>query len=82
MKDGNLERECIEEDCDVDELEEVYDNTEISGPMQLKYDQCRKITDGKTSVNFYLGVNSHDSNEFTPDDSSSNNVFRCRWGIC
>ena len=72
MKDGNLERECIEEDCDVDELAEVYDNTEISGPMQLKYDQCRKITDGKISVN----------SEFTPDDSSSNNVFRCRWGIC
>ena len=52
MKDGNLERECIEEDCDVDELEEVYDNTEISGPMQLKYDQCRKLTDGKTSIKF------------------------------
>ena len=49
MKAGNFERECIEENCDVEELAEVFDNTDVSEPIQLKYDKCSKIvTAGKT----------------------------------
>lgn len=43
MKAGNFERECIEENCDVEELAEVFDNTDVSEPIQLKYDKCSKI---------------------------------------
>ena len=48
MKGGNFERECIEENCDVEELAEVFDNVDVSEPIQLKYDKCSKIvTAGK-----------------------------------
>ena len=48
MKGGNFERECIEENCDVEELAEVFDNVEVSEPIQLKYDKCSKVvTAGK-----------------------------------
>merc|ERR1712131_231469 len=43
MKGGNFERECIEENCDVEELAEVFDNVEVSEPIQLKYDKCSKV---------------------------------------
>ena len=50
MKGGNFERECIEENCDVEELAEVFDNTDVSEPIQLKYDKCSKVvTAGKMS---------------------------------
>ena len=43
MKGGNFERECIEENCDTEELAEVFDNVEVSEPIQQKYDKCSKI---------------------------------------
>ena len=71
MKAGNFERECIEENCDVEELAEVFDNTDVSEPIQLKYDKCSKIvTAGKIPTNYIHGVNSHVSNKLTPNDSS------------
>ena len=54
MKGGNFERECIEENCDVEELAEVFDNVDVSEPIQLKYDKCSKIvTAGKILMKIY-----------------------------
>merc|ERR1712002_337023 len=41
LKAGNLERECIEEDCDKDEFYEVYDNIDVAGPKYKTYLDCK-----------------------------------------
>ena len=40
---GDLERECIEEDCDTQEFHEVYDNLAVSNPLLLKYNKCKRV---------------------------------------
>merc|ERR1711892_599383 len=41
MKKGNLERECIEETCDDQELYEVYDDE--NHPDIAKYNECKEL---------------------------------------
>ena len=38
---GDLERECIEEDCNQTEFFEVYDDDTISGPLYKEYLDCK-----------------------------------------
>ena len=38
---GNLERECIEEDCNQTEFFEVYDDDTVSGPLYKEYLDCK-----------------------------------------
>merc|ERR1712131_202262 len=67
MKGGNFERECIEENCDVEELAEVFDNVDVSEPIQLKYDKCSKIV---TAAEMAF------ENLPNVDEESAKNLFR------
>jgi len=40
-KSGNLERECIEETCDFNEFNEVYDDRKVSDPMWKRFADCK-----------------------------------------
>ncbi|CBY23586.1 unnamed protein product [Oikopleura dioica] len=42
-KDGNLERECVEESCDDEELFEVYDNQDLFKTAKRQMDRCQEI---------------------------------------
>ena len=41
---GDLERECIEEDCDDQEFHEVYDDLTISSDLLLKFHKCKQVS--------------------------------------
>merc|ERR1712136_242793 len=40
-KRGNLERECVEETCDFNEFNEVYDDMKVSQPLWYKFADCK-----------------------------------------
>ena len=42
-KEGNMERECIEESCTNEELSETVDNDNIAVAIQAKYNKCAEI---------------------------------------
>ena len=77
MKGGNFERECIEENCDVEELAEVFDNVDVSEPIQLKYDKCSKIvTAGKIPMKNIFNRGQIWGHTHWP--TSKNNIVDCR----
>ena len=42
-KEGNMERECIEESCTNEELSETVDNDSVAVAIQAKYNKCAEI---------------------------------------
>jgi len=50
LSSGNLERECIEEDCNMSEFHEVYDDRKVSDPLYTKYLDCKNYIKSSSST--------------------------------
>ncbi|CAG5111045.1 Oidioi.mRNA.OKI2018_I69.chr2.g5381.t1.cds [Oikopleura dioica] len=72
-KDGNLERECIEETCDDEELFEVYDNQELFQVEKRQMDRCQKILE---KIDEYAQKFNTDDEENGIDSEAEKNILR------
>ncbi|TNN56024.1 Prothrombin [Liparis tanakae] len=54
LKPGNLERECVEEICDHEEVREVFEQPDSTEIFWVKYQDCRGLQMTRTELNINI----------------------------